>query len=148
MSLLRKIFNKKNKSSDNDVTEVVIPTVVTNKEFNYYIKNDLKVSYKLGIGDRVIIVSNEPNGVSCGTLIRFEEISKAKNIVPLVQEDSGETYMVMGTLLPFDQEMYDILLPLSTDHSAWNYVSPSWVQLTDSTVYRNTENSIVLKHLK
>tara|TARA_R110000772_G_scaffold9601_2_gene31415 strand:+ start:1087 stop:1533 length:447 start_codon:yes stop_codon:yes gene_type:complete len=148
MNLIEMIFGKKNKVSDNDVPEVEINPTITNSEFNYFIKNDLKVSYKLGIGDRVIIVSNEPNGVSCGTLIGFEEITKAKNIVPLVQEDDGETFMVMGTLLPFDQEMYDILLPLSTDHSAWNYISPSWVQLTDSTVYRSQEDSIVLKNLK
>jgi hypothetical protein len=144
-NLINRLFNKK---TEEVVTNCVPPSIPTTSDFHYYIKNDLKVSYKLGIGDRVIIVSNEHNGVSCGTLISFEEITQAKNIVPLVKEDNGETFMVMGTLLPLDQEMYDILLPLSKDHSAWNYVSPSWVQLSDSTVYRNQEDSIVLKHLK
>ena len=144
---LAKLFKVKTVSNDTVPTLVPIP-IPTDSEFHYYIKNDLKVSYRLGVDDRVIIVSNEPNGVSCGTLLRFEEITKAKSLIPIVEEDGGETFMVMGTLIPYEEELYNTLMGLSKDHSAWNYVSPSWVQLSDSTVYRKTEDSIVLKYQK
>ena len=114
---------------------------VVSSEFNYYIKNDLKVCYNLGVGDEVIVVSNEPNGVFRAVISRFDRITKARKIIPIV-DDGTKEYMTMGILIPFDQEMYDKLISLSTDVSAWNYISPSWCQSGRGTQYRKTENSI------
>jgi len=132
------------KNKPKEVIETKEEKVVIEKDiFDHYIENDLKVSYPLYIGSEVISVSNEPNSVSRGEIIYFETITKAKNIVPIVQFEDGKEFMCLSTLLPYTEEKYKILKELDKrgDKSAWNYVAPSWCQL-EGIKFRNIENSI------
>lgn len=139
---LKSIF-KRTKKEPKEIKKLSLPDVQV-QEFYYHIKNDLKVTYPLRPGDEVISVSNNIDGVSRGTLLRFTRITMAKNIVPIVRYENDETeYICMGTLIPFDDEMYDTLKELESrgDSSAWNYVSPSWCQI-DGEKFREKKNSI------
>lgn len=129
-------FKKKNKVNNEKVDEI-IEEEVTSDVFHYHKDNDIKISHTLKIGDRVIVISNEPNGVMSGELVNFDRITKARNIVPIVKGDLDDKfYMPFGLLLPFDQEMFDKLMSLSSDKSAWNYLAPSWAQCENGQKFR------------
>lgn len=128
-------FFKKKKKKDIKVEE--IEEEVSEDIFHYHKDDDIKVSNTLKIGDKVIVISNEPNGVFSGELVNFDRITQARNVVPIVKSDIDEKfYMPFGLLLPFDQEMFDKLMSLSNDKSAWNYLAPSWAQCENGQKFR------------
>lgn len=144
MKFLFNLFGNKRKDDQVAVAQEEDP-IVLEKEFHHYKDNDVEVNYTLKVGDDVISVSNEPYSVKKGVIVRFEAITKARNIVPIVEYEGEGEFMCLSTLLPFDQEKYDFLLDLSKDgsHSAWNYVSPSWAQLSTGKIFRETKDSVI-----
>lgn len=144
MGIWNKIFGKTSKVSE--VVEEEDDVIITKQNFSYFIKNDLKVTYDLIVGDRVILVGNEKDSVTRGYIKEYMTITQAKNIVAVVtDEDTDVDYIAMGILIPYDEEMYDKLISLSSTYSAWNYVSPSWTQIKKdgSKVFRSTEDSLI-----
>lgn len=137
------IFNKKKKTTK-DVN--VKKDEITNDIFNYHIENDMEVRYPLYVGSKVISVSNSVNSVRSGIIVRFDTITQTKNIVPIVKYDGDdEEYMCLVILIPYTQKMYDKLMDLDkrNDLSAFNFLAPSWCQITDKgEVFKFPEDSI------
>ena len=65
---------------------------------------------KLSIGDRVLVRSNEADPVLVGTFIRFEY----KGQIPVIKSEvTGEEFLCMGIVMPFDQKIYEQLATMN-----------------------------------
>lgn len=119
--------------------------IITEDIFDYYIENDKKVSYPLYIDSRIIMVNNQINSLKKGIIVSFKTITLAKNIVPIVKYDGDDNeYMCLATLLPFEENMYNLLQELNSrnDLSAYNYISPSWIQSHKGEIFKQTKDSL------
>ena len=65
---------------------------------------------KPSIGDRVLVRSNEADTVLVGTLTRFEY----QHQIPVVKSEvTGEEFLCLGIVIPFDQKIYEQLNGMS-----------------------------------
>lgn len=84
---------------------------------------------KFGIGDRVIVIDNEPTPYHIGTVVDYTEIGINKSPIPIVRFGLKDIdHMCFSHLEPFDLELcgeLDKLHPIEQ----WNYVVHDHAQL-------------------
>lgn len=69
----------------------------------------------LSVGDRVIVRSNEPDGLMIGHIKEFDDFSGKKYDCPLpivIDEKDGKDYLVFGLIIKYDSEVEKFLLTL------------------------------------
>jgi len=61
---------------------------------------------------KVLVRSNEDEPLLVGTLVGYQTITQAKNIVPLVRYDN-KTFLCLGIVLPYDEKFESFLNTIS-----------------------------------
>ena len=84
-----------------------------------------KLELNYPVGEKVIVVGNSPSmrtkePVLVATVVGYDEMGT--NFFPILENSTGEKFMTMGKIIPFDQNRYETLKKLSW-WEQWNAVS-------------------------
>jgi hypothetical protein len=71
------------------------------------------------VGKRVIVLSNSKPYVWAGKITGFQEITQVKHLIPLIENDVGEVFLVLGGIWPYDADVYALLS--ARGEKAWDY---------------------------
>jgi len=75
------------------------------------------------INSKVLVRSNDfKEPLTSGTLVGFQEVSKANNTLPVVKMDNDDKeYLCMSVVLPYDEDLKAFLESLSNERQ-WDLV--------------------------
>ena len=57
----------------------------------------------------VMVVSNEDTPILEGKIIGFDELTQARQLIPVVQTRDGERYVCLGVVLPYHEGLKRLL---------------------------------------
>ena len=82
----------------------------------------LRNSKQLSPGTQVIVRSNEfTSDMWTGELIGYQETLSGR-LIPLVNDDTGSSFLCSDIVVEFEEELYDDLLAMSNEKQ-WEYLS-------------------------
>ena len=73
------------------------------------------------VGARVICRSNENDPLWVGTLVCFQEVSQAKNQIPVVVDDNGKEWLIMGIVIPYNEKILAEVKDMAPKEQ-WDYM--------------------------
>jgi hypothetical protein len=83
------------------------------RQCNYlgtHLKNVTRRNREAFTGSRVMVRSNEDEPIYFGTILRFEEVSQAKNPLPVIifegEEEAGEK-LCFAAVMPYNEKLLD-----------------------------------------
>jgi hypothetical protein len=69
---------------------------------------------------KVLVINNQPGPPMVGTLIRFDPITKANKLTPVVRDEAtGEEFLTLGTVLPYSDRLVAMLQAVPEDGKTW-----------------------------
>jgi len=78
--------------------------------FETHLKNITQRNREAFTGSRVMVRSNEDEPIYFGTILRFEEVSQAKNPIPVIifegEEAAGEK-LCFAAVMPYNEKLLD-----------------------------------------
>ena len=83
------------------------------------------------LGRKVIVINNEPVPPLIGTIVRFEPITRAMQLVPIIRNDAtGQELLCLGTVLPYNDRLLAMLKAVPEDGKTWEvFREIRWLRL-------------------
>lgn len=69
--------------------------------------------FELNKGQKVLVRTNEDEPIKVGEFLRFEPVSQAKNLLPVILLEDGNEVIMMGMVIPYSDEMFSMLSELT-----------------------------------
>lgn len=94
-----------------------------NEYLAHHIENVTRRTRESLVGAKVITKSNENEPYHIGTVMRFESVSKANNLLPIIAFNDGKEYLCMGAVVPLNKTILKKLVGLSNKEQ-WEFLAP------------------------